>query len=109
MKQRVSPGFYNSEMESHYFRLFLQYRKLKKMNRDSEDFKNRIVRFELNYYKISKMNKILLETNKKKDEFVYYLEPTFWKNKVDKGAKELGIKPYEELDKKEDDFIMISF
>lgn len=107
MKQRVSPGFYNSEMESKYFWLYISYKKLSKQDVESEKYKSGVVKFEVKYYKVSKMNRILNEISKNKNEIIPYLEPTYLKKKVDAGAEKLGITPYEKLDKKDDDFIML--
>ena len=105
MKQRTSPGFYNTEMESKYFRLYFRSRKLiKKPN--IEGYEQKLVRFELDYYKVSKQNRILNDISKNPDEIIKYLEPTWWKKRVDENAQKLGIKPYEELDKREESFII---
>ena len=127
MKQGVSPAFYNSEMESNYFHLYVRSISLNKEkqgdktyrlysylsnifaeNREpkTKPYEQRLVSFELQYYKISKQNKILKDISKNQDEILKYLEPTWWKNKVDANAKKLGITPYEELSKKEEEFII---
>ena len=108
MKKRVSPGFYNTEMESKYFWLYIACKKLeKKKDKTSEDYQKNLVKFELKYYKVSKMNKILNDISKNEDEIIKYLEPTFLKNKVDAGAERLGITPYEKLSKEEERFITL--
>lgn len=117
-------GFYNSEMESNYIKLYRNYLKIKKYKSLLENHKkpffnihkkqitqadidSLITRFELNYYKVSKMNFILNKVTKEQKPFIPYLEPTTWKNRVDKAAKELGIKPYEELSKRDQEFIYV--
>ena len=108
MKQRVSPGFYNSEMESKYFWLYVSSKKLeRKKDKESEDYQKSLIRFELKYYKVSKMNRILNDISKNKDEIIKYLEPTFLKKKVDASAERLGITPYEKLSKEDESFIML--
>lgn len=107
MKKRYSPGFYNAEMESNYFWLYLSSRKLIRTKSETKEYQSKLVGFECKYYRVSKMNRILNETSQNKDEIVKYLEPTWLKKKVDSNAKKLGITPYEELDKKEDDFIIV--
>ena len=107
MKKRVSPGFYNTEMESKYFWLYVSYKILSHKSKESADYDKKLIKFELQYYKVSKMNRILNEISQNKDEFIKYLEPTRLKEKVDNGAQKLGIIPYEKLDKKDDDFILL--
>ena len=99
MNKRSSPGFYNTEMESKYFWLYLSSRKLIRTKSETEEYQAKLVGFELKYYKTSKMNRILNEASQNKNEIIKYLEPTWLKKKVDNNAKKLGITPYEELDK----------
>ncbi len=107
MKQRVSPGFYNSEMETKYFFLYLSSKKLLRQKSSAADYTQKLTKFEVAYYKVSKMNKILNEISKNENEFIKYLEPSWFKQKVDTNAERLGIKPYSELNKNEDDFILL--
>ena len=110
MKKRVSPGFYNSDMESKYFSLYLLAHKIKrwqKKGKGPEECNRLITRFELQYYKVSKMNRILNDLSKNKDEIIKYLEPSGLKRRVESAAKEFGIKPYDELDKREEEFIFV--
>ena len=107
MKKRVSPGFYNSEMESKYFHLYISSILLNRKRDELQPNDRRLIRFELDYYKVSKKNKILNDISKNKDEIIKYLEPTDLKKKVDKNAEKLGIKPYDKLDQKEESFIML--
>lgn len=107
MKIQCSPIFYNNEMESKYLKLYLTSRTLNKPKaKTKSDYQNQLVKFEVNYYQVSKANKQLNEASKN-FKYLTYIEPTWLKQKVDKNAEKLGIKPYEQLNKKEDDFIMI--
>lgn len=108
MRKRVSPGFYNTEMESKYFHLYIQYWLLNRKDKDSEEYKKSIIKFELKYYKVSKMNKILNDISKEEYEIIKYLEPSGLKKKVDAGAKKLGITPFDELNRSEQDFVFAS-
>lgn len=107
MKKRSSPGFYNTIMESDYLHLYIRCFLLSRKNKESKDYDKLLIRFEFDYYKTSKKNRILNEASQNKDEIFKYLEPTGLKKKVDAGAKKLGITPYDELDKHEESFIML--
>lgn len=105
--KKVSPGIYNAEMDSKYFHLYLAYLKLKRMKRATIKYSNLIAKFEFEYYRTSKMNRMLNDYNKNNDVLFAYIEPIMWKKRVDAGVKILGITPYEELSKRDEEFIMV--
>ena len=49
MKKRASPGFYNSEMESKYFWLYLSSRKLIRTKSETEEYQAKLIGCSLDY------------------------------------------------------------
>ncbi len=118
------PALYNSTMESNYWHLYFDYLKIKKYKSriqnpnkllskihkkpiTQKDIDSLIIRFELEYHKISKMNHILNKTSKETKTFFPYLEPTSIKKRVDAAEIELGITPYKKLSEKDKEFIFV--